>query len=372
MYRRELLALAPPLLLATGLRAQPSNRMDFRQLAAGRNEAILEPELPIIDAHHHLFDRPGLRYMLDDYLADAQAGHRVIASVYVETMAFSRPDGPEVLRPLGEIEFANGMGAVGASRTYGSCQVCAAIVGHIDLRLGDAVAQLLDTAMERAPERFRGVRQVTLQDSSPAPWRFIPTRPPAGVMNSSGFRPAFTHLVNRGLSFDAAVFHHQIPELMRVADAFPQATIILNHCGHVMAMGLDARARAEVFQQYRQLLFELAKRPNVYCKVGGLGMPFWGFRFEERQDAIGYVELATTWRPYVETCIEAFGARRCMMESNYPPDSRSAGFVPLWNALKHIVRNASAEDKAALFHGTAASVYRLDTAALMRANQRES
>lgn len=134
-------------------------------------------------------------------------------------------------------------------------------------------------------------------------------------------------------------------------------------------MDLDERAKTQVIQQYRQWVFELAKRPNVYCKVGGLGMPFWGFRLEERHDAIGYLELATTWRPYVETCIEAFGAQRCMMESNYPPDSRSAGFVPLWNALKHMVRHASAEDKAALFHGTAASVYRLDAEALIRANR---
>lgn len=359
MKRRNLLALAlaSPVTFSVA-RTQTLSSADYRQMQIGRDEPILEPDLPIIDAHHHLVDRPGLRYMIDDYLADTRAGHRVVASVYVETLAFARTDGPEVLRPLGEIEFANGVGAMCDSGRYG-CRVCAAIVGHADLRLGDQVAELLDRAMERAPDRLRGVRQVTIEDPSEAPYRFIPTRPPSGVMKSPGFRPAFAHLAKRGLSFDAAVFHHQLPEVIELADAFPDTTIVLNHCGHAMAMDLDESARQRVFREYRRLMTEAARRPNIHCKVGGLGMPFWGFRFEERKDPIGYRELAAAWRPYVETTIEAFGASRCLMESNYPPDGRSAGFVPLWNALKYIVRSASADEKAALFHGTAAKVYRI-------------
>jgi L-fuconolactonase len=333
--------------------------MSHKQLFVGRDEPILEPELPIIDAHHHLFDRPGLRYMLDDYLADARAGHRIIGSIYTEALAFARTDGPELLRPLGEIEFANGIGAIGASGVYGECRVAAGIIGYADLRLGDQVAQLLDLALERAPDRLRGIRQIVIDHPSAVPFRFISHRPPSGIMQSQGFRPAIEHLVKRGLSFDAAVFHHQLPDVIDLADTYPEATIVLNHCGHPMAMDLDEQGRAEVFRAHRDLLFEIARRPNVYCKVGGFGLPFWGFGFEERQDPIGYLELATAWRPFVETAIEAFGADRCMMESNYPPDARSAGFVPLWNALKHIVRAVSSEDKAALFHGTAAKVYRL-------------
>jgi len=359
MNRRNLfaLALATPVALSIA-RAQTLSSPSYRQMLVGREEAILDPEIPIIDSHHHLFDRPGLRYMIDDYLADARAGHRVIGSVYVETLAFARTEGPQVLRPLGEIEFANGIGAMCESGRY-DCRACAAIVGHGDLRLGDQIAELLDRAMERAPDRFRGIRQVTIEHPSEAPYRFIPNRPPSGVMKSAGFRPAFTHLVKRGLSFDAAVFHHQLPDVIDLADAFPDATIVLNHCGHAMLMDMDEKAGQQVFREYRKLLIEVAQRPNVYCKVGGLGMPFWGFRFEERQDPVGYLELAAAWRPFVETSIEAFGVNRCMMESNYPPDGRSAGFVPLWNALKHIVRSASPDDKAALFHGTAAKVYRL-------------
>ena len=160
------------------------------------------------------------------------------------------------------------------------------------------------------------------------------------------------------------VFHPQLPEIAELASHFPETTIVLNHLGIAMAMGTEEQGRAEVFRQWRDALFELARCPNVFCKIGGLGMPFWGFGFENRSGPVGYLELSSAWRPYVETGIEAFGVERCMMESNYPPDARSCGYVPLWNALKHIVRNASPEDKGALFYGTAAQVYRISLPAL--------
>ncbi|MEY4099671.1 MAG: hypothetical protein RL300_842 [Pseudomonadota bacterium] len=330
----------------------------------GRDEPILEPDLPIIDAHHHLFDRPALRYLLDDYLADVSAGHKVVASVYVETLAFARTDGPELLRPLGEVEFANGVGAVAASGAYGNCRACAAIVAYADLRFGDAVAELLDRAIELAPDRLRGVRQVTIEHPSETPFRFMTHRPPSGVLTHPGFRPALRQLAQRGLSFDAAVFHNQLPAITSLADAFPDLPIVLNHVGMAMGMEMSEAERAEVFVAWSRDLRELALRPNVTCKLGGLGMPFWGFGFENRTDTMGYLELAAAWRPFIETAIEAFGAERCMMESNFPPDGRSCGFVPLWNALKHIVRDCSAEQKADLFHQTAARVYRIDMGAV--------
>ncbi len=330
------------------------------QLFEGRNEPILDADLPIVDSHHHLFVRPPLRYLQDEYLADARAGHRILASVYVETLAFARPDGPEVLRPLGEVEFANGIGAIADSGVYGDCRVCAAIVGYADLRLGDAVGDLLDRALSLAPQRFRGIRQITMDLPGDAALRYITHPPPRGVLQHAQFRAGFAQVAARGLTFDAAVCHPQLGELARLADAFADTTIVLNHMGMAMALDMDAAAREAVFHDWRSGLQDIARRPNVVCKVGGLGMPFWGLGFEQRSDTIGYLELAAAWKPYVETAIEAFGAERCMMESNYPPDARSAGFVPLWNALKHIVRGASTADKAALFHDTASRVYRLE------------
>lgn len=324
----------------------------------GRDEPVIDPDLPVIDAHHHLFDRPSIRYFLEEYLADAGAGHNIVASVYVETRAMARPDGPEVLRPIGEVEFADGMAAMSASGGYGPCRVAAAIVGYADLSAGDCVAELLDRALAVAPDRFRGVRQMTMDYPDEAADRFMAYRPPRGILHRPGFQQGFRQLAPRGLSFDAAVFHHQLPDLAQLAGAHPDTTIVLNHLGMAMGMGLDEGGRAEVFRNWREGLRELARRGNVFCKIGGLGLPFWGFGFETRPDPIGYLELASAWRPYVETAIEEFGADRCMMESNYPPDARSCGFVPLWNALKYIVKGASDEERAALFHDTAARVYR--------------
>ncbi|MBS0476960.1 MAG: amidohydrolase family protein, partial [Proteobacteria bacterium] len=189
-------------------------------------------------------------------------------------------------------------------------------------------------------------------------------RPPSGILRSPGFRPAFAELAKRGLSFDAAVFGNQLPDLAELADAFPDTTIVLNHMGTAMGLEMSESERADLFIQWRYALSDLAKRDNVMCKVGGLGLPTWGFGFDQRPDPVGYLELADRWRPYVETAIEAFGESRCMMESNFPMDGRSCGFVPLWNALKHITRNCSQTGKEQLFYGTAARVYRMKVNAL--------
>lgn len=330
------------------------------QLFAGRDEPILDPDLAIVDSHHHLFDRSPLRYLLDEYLADARAGHRIVASVYVETQAFVRSDGPEMLRPLGEIEFANGVGAVAASGVYGDCRACAGIVGYADLRFGDAVGELLDRALALAPERFRGIRQVTIEPRNNTSFRWMTSRPPTDVMRHPRFRDGMRQLEARGLVFDSAIFHHQFGELTQLADAFPSMTIVLNHMGIAEPLSYDDAARRQAFIEWKDGIRELARRPNVICKVGGLGLPHWGLGFHERTDPIGYQEIAAAWKPFVETSIELFGPQRCMMESDFPPDGRSAGFVPLWNALKYITRSCSPQDKAALFHDNAVRVYRLD------------
>jgi L-fuconolactonase len=330
------------------------------QLFAGRGEPILDPELPIVDAHHHLFHRPPLRYLLDEYLADAAAGHRIVASVYVETQAFARRDGPEMLCSLGEIEFANGMAAMAASGAYGECRACAGIVGHADLRHGAAIGELLDQALALAPQRFRGIRQVTIEPRNEADYRYITHRPPTGVMRHPQFHDGMRQLQARGLVFDAAVFHHQTGDVAALADSFPDMTIVHNHMGTAVAQGDDHAARQQAFVDWRNALHALAHRPNVVCKVGGLGLPFWGFGFHTRGEPIGYHELAAAWKPYVETAVELFGPQRCMMESNFPPDGRSAGFVPLWNALKHLTRDCSAQERAAMFHDNAVRVYRLE------------
>ncbi|RQP04156.1 MAG: hypothetical protein D1H97_19500 [Paracoccus sp. BP8] len=325
----------------------------------GREEEIVDPDLPIIDSHHHLFDFPHYRYMLDDYLEDARAGHNIVATVYAEIQAFARKSGPEALRPLGEVEFANGIGAMCAGGQYGP-RVAAAIVGHADLRHGAAIGAYLDRAMAAAPDRFRGVRQVTIEHPDEIIHRYITHRPPTGVLAHPGFRAGVTELARRGLSFDAAVFHNQLGDIAELARAFPDMPIVLDHLGLAMGLGKDESGMTEVFAEWRAALRALAECGNVTCKIGGFGLPFWGFGLHDSPGPDASTRLAAIWAPYIETAVEAFGADRCMMESNYPPDSRSCGFVPLWNALKRVTLGCSAEEKQALYSGTARRVYRIE------------
>ncbi|WP_108258407.1 amidohydrolase family protein [Mangrovicoccus ximenensis] len=324
------------------------------------SEPILEPDLPIIDAHHHLFDRHGTRYMIDEFLADMRAGHNVVASVYVEASAFLRREGPEILRPLGEVEFANGVGAMCAGTDFEGPRACAAIVGKADLRAGAAVGELLDRQISAAPDRFRGIRQIVMDHPSDVPFRYFFTgRPPQGIYGDPAFREGFRELAARGLTYDATGFHLQLPQIAALADDFPDTPVIVNHMTVAMGLEMTAEERAALFAEWKAGLAEVAKRPNAVCKIGGLGMPIWGFGFDTRETKPGSKELAAAWRPFVETAIELFGPERAMMESNFPPDARSCGYVELWNALKRITSGCSAEEKAALYSGTAARVYRI-------------
>ena len=332
----------------------------FDKRLEGRSEPIILPDIPIIDAHVHLYQSPVVRYLIDDYLADAKAGHDIRASVYVEIQAFARKTGPEALRPLGEIEYANGVGAMGASGVYGNCRVAAGIVGHADLRNEAAVAAYLDQALARAPDRLKGIRQVAVEHPSEVPYRFITHRPPRGLLDDSRFKEGFRHLAPRGLSFDAAIFHNQMPQVAALAGAFPETSIVLNHVGTPMAMDMDARGRAQVFSEWKTNIRALAKHPNVFCKISGFGLPFLGFDFIGRPEVVYSADLAVAWGPYVTETIEAFGTKRCMMAGNFPQDGRACGFVPLWNALKRTVSELTADEKLDLFFDTAKRAYRLD------------
>ena len=321
-------------------------------------EAALEPALAIVDAHHHLFDRPSWRYGLEDMLADFAGGHRIVASVYLQCGEQYLADGPAHLRPVGETRFVDDIARRSLHLTEGALHACAAIVGFADLSLGAAVDDVLEAHLQAAPSRFRGIRHGLSHDADPAYARSGP-RPAPGLMADRVFREGFARLAPHGLSFDAWLYHPQIPDLVALARAFPDTRIVLNHAGGPLGLGRYAGRRDEVFARWRESIAALADCPNVVVKLGGLGMRLTGFGFEEGERPPDSTTLAAAWKPWIEACIEAFGAQRAMFESNFPVDGCSCGYGVLWNAFKRIAAGASADEKAALFQLTASQVYRI-------------
>lgn len=325
---------------------------------ATQQEDILDPGQLIIDPHHHLWDRPGWRYLLDEFLADLKSGHDVRATVYVQARSMHRAKGPEAMKPVGETEFVTGIAAMFDSGIYGDIAVNAGIVGFADLRLGEAVRPVLEAHMAAAGGRFRGIRHIATWDPDPAMLNPAYT-PPEDMMASDGFRAGFACLGQLGLSYDAWIYFHQIPRLTALARAFPHIPIVLDHCGGILGIGPYAGKRDEVFAAWSRHMAELASCPNVMVKVGGLGMRLPGFGLENGATAPSSTVLATHWRPWMERCIELFGTSRCMFESNFPVDKGGYSYAVGWNAFKRIAAGASAEEKADLFWRSAAQFYRL-------------
>jgi L-fuconolactonase len=320
-------------------------------------EAALEPELAIVDPHHHLWDHPGSRYMLDEIIRDTASGHRVLATVFVECMSMYRADGPAAMRPVGETEFVNGIAAQSASGQYGETRVAAGIVGFADLTLGDAVAPVLEAHIAAAPARFRGIRHAGGFDASPE-IRNSHTNPPPDLYESARFREGFGRLSKLGLSFEAWQYHPQMPAVTALARAFPATTIVLNHFGGPLGIG-PYEGRAEIFGQWKKDIAELARCPNVVVKLGGINMPVNGFGWHRRPLPPTSDELVAATRDYYLHAIDQFGPRRCMFESNFPVDRVSCSYAVLWNAFKKIAAGFTRDEKTRMFQHTASEVYRL-------------
>jgi L-fuconolactonase len=324
-------------------------------------EEILDPARPICDPHHHLWDHPGRRYLLDELLADTGSGHNVVSTVFVECMSMYRAGGPAELRPVGETEFVNGVAAMSASGGFGPTRVASGIVSFADLTLGDRVGAVLDAHMAASP-RFRGIRHAAGWDASEH-IRNSHTNPPSGLFLDARFRGGFAELGKRGLSFDAWLYHPQLPDLADLAKAFPDTTIVLDHLGGPLGIGPYAGRRAEVFAEWKRTIRTVADRPNVVAKLGGLVMPLNGFGFHKRAEPIGSEELAEATRDWYLHAIDCFSVERCMFESNFPVDKVSVSYRVLWNSFKRLTATFSERERAALFHDTAARVYRVGTGA---------
>ena len=331
---------------------------DEAWLAGRPPEPILEPELPIIDTHHHLWERGGHRYLLHEFLADAASGHHLVGSVFVECEAMYRASGPKEMRPVGQTEFVAGIAAMSESERYGPARVAAGIVGFADLTLGDRVEPVLEANLRAGGGRFRGVRHSAAWDAS----EVIGNSRTAGgphLLRQPDFRAGFARLTALGLSLDAWVFHPQLPDVVDLARTFPDANIVSVHCGGPLGYGPYDGKRDEVFRTWKAGVTELATCPNVTMKLGGMMMRLAAYDYRSEPAPPTSEQLADLWRPYIEGCIELFGPDRCMFESNFPVEKMGIGWAALWNAFKRIAAGASADEKQALFSGTARRAYRL-------------
>jgi len=325
---------------------------------AQHTEPILEPDLPIIDPHHHLWDRPGSRYRTEELCADLDSGHNVVATVYVQCFEMYNRDAPREMAPLGETECVNGVAAYGASGRDGNRRICAGIVGHADLQLGAAVEEVLHAHRRVAGRRFCGIRHISAWDEDEtlrsAAYRTFP-----GLLADADFRAGFARLAPLRLAFDAWLYHPQISELTDLARAFPETTVVLDHFGGVLGVGGYAGRRDEIFRSWEADIRDLAACSNVVVKLGGLLMRVNGFGLEDGASPPTSEQVADIYRPYVDVCLEAFGPDRCMFESNFPVDKGSVSYAVFWNACKRLAAGLSAEEKAALFSRTAKRVYGL-------------
>jgi L-fuconolactonase len=325
---------------------------------ARRAEPALDPALPIVDPHHHLWDRPTWRYLLDDLLADTRQGHNIVSTVFIQCRAMHRAGGPEAFKPVGETEFVNGIAAMSASGGYGPTEVCAGIVGHVDLTIGTAAREVLEAHIRAGGGRFRGIRHITAWDPDPVimnpayQW-------PRDIFEHANFRAGFAQLAPLGLTFDAWLYHPQIRDLAGLARAFPETGIVLDHVGGPLGIRGYEGKRDAVFADWKAAMTELAQCKNVCVKLGGLGMRINGMGFEGKAEPPSSDELAAAWKPWIDTTIELFGADRCMFESNFPVDKGSYGYGVFWNACKKLAAGATAAERTALFSGTAARFYQL-------------
>lgn len=332
-----------------------SGRVDAAWLAQYREE-IIEPELPIVDPHHHLWSHPGNVYLFPELLADLYSGHNLRATVFEECGSMYRTDGPEELRSLGETEFVTGVAAMSASGGFGPARACAALVGNVNLMLGSRVEPIFEAHLAASGGRFHAIRFSTAWDADERVHKTVP-RPE--MLADARFREGFQTLARFGLTFDAWVYHPQLGEVAALAAAFPQSPIVLNHFGSPILGGPNAGRATEVFAEWRAGMTALARHDNVHVKLGALPVRRSGPKPQGRAAPLSSEEIAAAWRPFVEVCVEQFGARRCMFESNFPVQKRWCSYAVFWNACKRLAAGASADEKSALFSGTAARAYRL-------------
>jgi L-fuconolactonase len=322
-------------------------------------EETLEPELPICDPHHHLWDHPESRYLLDEVLADTGSGHNIQKTVFIECGSMYRAVGPGPEKPLGETEFVQGIAAMSASGNYGATRIAEGIVSYADLALGAGVEEVLWGHVGASNNRFKGIRHATAWHAH-EDIRGSHSSPSEHLFMARKFREGFAVLERLGLTFDAWFYHSQMDEFVDLARSFPGVTIILDHFGGPLGIGPYVAKFDEVFQHWKDAIIQLKECENVHFKLGGINMKINGYDWHKHERPPTSDELVAATSRYYDFCIEEFGANRCMFESNFPVDKTSCSYNVLWNAFKKMSAKYSASERSALFYDTAVRVYSLD------------
>ncbi|MET0388594.1 MAG: amidohydrolase family protein [Polyangiales bacterium] len=322
-------------------------------------EDVIDPERPIIDPHHHLWDWPDPRqYMLPELWRDTGSGHNVQKTVFIECGAFYRTGGPEALRSVGETERVAQLAAETQNAAPGK-PALAGIVAHTDLTQDAAALSDVLAAHREAGRGFlRGIRHAGARDSDPESLK-IRGRGLERQYERDDFRRGVAQLGKLGLSYDTWHYHHQNQAYLALAQAVPDTVFVFDHFGTPLGVGRFAGKRDEIFERWKDDVAAIARCENVYAKLGGLAMPDNGFGWNERATRATSDELVAAQRRYYHHMLECFGPARCMFESNFPVDKPSIGYRSLWNAFKKLSADLSESEKHALFYGTAAKVYRL-------------
>ena len=323
-------------------------------------EETLEPEIPICDPHHHFWvSRPEpahyQQYLLPELISDVSSGHNVRSTVFIEVHCEYRQDGPDEMKPVGEVEYVQAIADDSATGKHGATRAAAAIIGHADLKLGMDVQRVLEAMQAASPDRFRGVRHSVGWDESPE----LANRDIKGVLSTGGYRTGAKVLASMGLVLENSLYFHQLSELAQFARAVPDLIIVLNHIGGLLRVGPYANRDDEVLPEWRRGVEEVAKCPNIIMKLGGVGQLRYGYYWHDRETAIGSVELADALAPLMNHCIQQFGPDRCMFESNFPVDKVSYSYNVVYNAFKRLSKGYSVSERAAMFHDTAARVYNI-------------
>jgi len=337
----------------------PEQSWHFHRVDNPHDAEAIEPHLAVCDPHHHLWDQKWGHYGPygpADLVFDTTRGHKVLQTVFVECDVSYRKRGPVEFRSVGETQFA----AASAERVVNlGGPPIAGIVGAVNLTRHQDLDRMIDAHEEAAQGRLRGFRLRAAWDPHDA-YGFPGVG--SGLLSEPTIKASVRSMAQRGLVLDLVVLFHQLLETVDLAVAAPNTKIVLDHLAYPLGVGIYADRAAEVDAEWRRKIRVVAKLPNVYMKLGGLGMWMLGGGWQEGNAPVSSDEIVDRFGSRIAFLIEEFGPERCMFESNFPVDGTAFGYVTCWNAFKKMSRQYSMADRRFLLRDTAIDVYRLPAA----------